>query len=535
MIAVMLSSVSCLDKEPLMAVTPDSYWQSEDDVERWMIGMYDALQTTMAANMYLWGEARSDNAEQAASGSTATPYLTNSLVSSLSSSSWTSLYRTISLANSAIKYIPTVEGISDEAYNKYLAEAYTMRALMYFQAIRIWGDLPLITEPYEGLEGQTMYYSRSNVVDVMALIRNDIDMAIELFDSSTQVYRLTAGAAYALKADVHMWCAGTDDWFADSTVADRTAFPVTHEGIKAEYESVVAAAQMLDDLGYLSPTSYAINEDWKLTFEDPTTSSEAIFFIQWDATNDGTPAFATHIARSGNPTFKMHNDLWDELCSRNDGDLEMPQIMDYRYFYMTDVMYLLYSKSQDYIGESSYDQLSLNMYFAKYSYWDENRDNGDDNPTGGYEPASELTDYFDLPIYRYTDIDLLRAEALNKLGRDEEAAEIINDLRERTGYIYQNSFGETLNEVDAVNDPEQQGSYLQDIILKERQFELYGEGKRWYDLIRTGTVGTIMDPILASRGISTGYTSTPARILFPISSSAFESNSLLEQNDTYTK
>ena len=84
----------------------------------------------------------------------------------------------------------------------------------------------------------------------------------------------------------------------------------------------------------------------------------------------------------------------------------------------------------------------------------------------------------------------------------------------------------------ASNTPDPEA--LENAILIERQLELWGEGKRWYDLVRTGKVITTMDPILIERGIAEGFGDV-GKILFPIHSSVFEANPLIKQNEPYTQ
>jgi hypothetical protein len=59
---------------------------------------------------------------------------------------WNSHYQGIANANQAIKYIPDIE-MDQIKKNNLLAEAYFLRAYFYFNLVRIFGDVPLITEP----------------------------------------------------------------------------------------------------------------------------------------------------------------------------------------------------------------------------------------------------------------------------------------------------------------------------------------------------------------------------------------------------
>ena len=90
-----------------------------------------------------------------------------------------------------------------------------------------------------------------------------------------------------------------------------------------------------------------------------------------------------------------------------------------------------------------------------------------------------------VPFYRYADILLLRAEALNKQQRQEEALELLNMIRERAGL--------SLKTMDDFTNASDRTLAMEDAILQERQLELLGEGRRWFDLIRTGRAMKVMN------------------------------------------
>jgi hypothetical protein len=126
------------------------------------------------------------------------------------------------------------------------------------------------------------------------------------------------------------------------------------------------------------------------------------------------------------------------------------------------------------------------------------------------------------------DILLLRAEALNKTSADKTPVfTIINRIRTLRGAT-------PLVATDYPTDRD-----VETAILDERQMELFAEGKRWFDLVRTGRVIEVMDPKVRYRqqllNISQTGFDDPRKILWPISRQALTRNELIKQNEPYSE
>jgi starch-binding outer membrane protein, SusD/RagB family len=78
---------------------------------------------------------------------------------------------------------------------------------------------------------------------------------------------------------------------------------------------------------------------------------------------------------------------------------------------------------------------------------------------------------------------------------------------------------------------------MENAILEERKLELYMEAKRWFDLVRTGKVITVMDKYYRERQAKRGTTPTgfgdPRTVLWPIHRNVLNSNPVLTQNPPY--
>ena len=144
-----------------------------------------------------------------------------------------------------------------------------------------------------------------------------------------------------------------------------------------------------------------------------------------------------------------------------------------------------------------------------------------DNPNGRrvfkYWPDSDIAGPAygnDIPVIRYADVLLSRAEALNELnGPNQESVDLVNEVRDRAGVSW----------IDLANFPTKEA--LRDHILQERAWEFYLEGHRRLDLIRHGK--------LIERAQDRGLPAEDFHVRFPIPTFAMDANQNLEQNPGY--
>ncbi len=120
----------------------------------------------------------------------------------------------------------------------------------------------------------------------------------------------------------------------------------------------------------------------------------------------------------------------------------------------------------------------------------------------------------DIPVIRYADILLSRAEALNEVqGPNQESIDLINQIRTRAAVP-------AIKLADFASKEK-----LRDHLLKERGWEFFTEGKRREDQIRMGT--------FISSAIARGKNAQPFHVLYPLPQSEIEANPNLTQNEGY--
>ena len=478
-----------------------------------MAGMYGSFQQAMVGesnqrNKYTyWGEGRSDNFERGGnSGNDFGEMQINGLTAGNTWADWTSLYRVINLANMNIKYIPGIAEtepnkalVTQEIIDRNLAESYGMRAICYFYVVRVWGDAVVRTEPYEDLaeSPERPRESREKVID--ELIIPDLLKAYELIKKSAtpNVFYINEGAICATLVDVYMWKASLTKnqedyknamkWFGNLAKA------------KAPTGKVYTAASMTD----LQPTA-----TWNNMFTDPSKSNEAIWNIHWDFFKNGCACMTAVSVTSNNTSLIIDTEIFNSWPATNPTDIRVKATFDVTKTQRDRVW-------KYYVG--SYTTPGVNGATGTYSVPDANR--------------TQQSNVFPV-MYRLGDQFLLYAEALNKTGDQLNAIKYLNFIRKRAGLT------EYTSADDAVNTPEK----LEKAIIQERRWELFGEGKRWFDLVRTGLVIEVMDPIVKRRQVTTGvdlenvtgWGTDVRKYYWPLHRNVLNSNSLLVQNQPYS-
>ena len=428
----LMGMTSCLNEflepEPLNLITHENYWQSESDARAALNAAYAQLQQTYKAGFIFWLEARGDNFIGSSSGTY--PYQAvcyNNPSSSYPCCNWNNWYKVVSIANYGIHFIPGMTGKLAEAKQRHLlSEAYFLRAYAYFNMVRIWGDVPLVTEPTLTKSDVVKPY-RTDKELVMEQIIRDLDSAAVMVDLGVEeLYLYSAGALYALVTEVAMW---THDYERALDFSQQLIDLNRYSLELADFAKVCCDANTTDNIWTMA-WSYAANGDNSITISYNTSANSVI------------------------PTKRIYEKWTEWEAQAGCADLRRIATLD--------------SARVNQYGDSHCKRHPS----AVVRSWK-------------WSPGEFLvqTDYREMPIplYRFADILLLRAEALNQTGDMAGAVEVMNRVRRRAGLP------------DRLTSDFADVEQLEDAILQERQFELFEEGKRWYDLVRTGRAMKVMN------------------------------------------
>jgi hypothetical protein len=117
---------------------------------------------------------------------------------------WTALYQGVKRTNVVIEKVPDIQ-MDETLKNKYLAEAKFIRALLYFDLVRAWGDVPLVTTTNPPLK-----LAKKPKEQIYELIIADLLFASQHLDEKSllaveDLGRATKGAAKSLLAKVYLF------------------------------------------------------------------------------------------------------------------------------------------------------------------------------------------------------------------------------------------------------------------------------------------------------------------------------------------
>jgi hypothetical protein len=519
LLIVSLSSCKKLvDETPLSDGTLDQFFHNKYDADAAIAGMYGAYQTTMIGESQFnnrityWGDARSDNMMNSTPNNNSNEIHFNSLTPNNTFSDWGPLYTVIGRANLNIAKFPEInnyakaaERISDATLKSYMAQSYAMRAMCYFYILRVWGDAPIWTTPYLDLS-QNAARPRAPKTEVRAQIISDLQTAYDLTvkGANSSTWYIGEGAISAMMADVYMWRSHDDVIMPDYTNA-IVWFKNVFKAKGPTGRTYNASGTTATGSGGTS-SDIASTADWKSIFTNPAANIETIWTINWNVNANGCPCMMGVSSTVNNTPMRTEKTLYAATTSwvRAGLDIRAKQSIDSAKSDNFDRVLKWY-------GPSGYVN-------AKSTYLTRAQS---DAVVGTDKPVF-------IPVYRLSDVFLLYAEALNKTGDRTNALRYLNLVHQRA----------TLPAYTAAQLATE--DLMENAILDERRWELFAEGKRWFDLTRTHKVFQAMDQLLRDRQLAagaaqTGWGTDTRRYIWPLNRNVLNANPALVQNPPYSE
>ena len=343
---------------------------------------------------------------------------------------------------------------NDRAYSEQnmtwdIAQARLLRAFLYYQMARIYGDVPLVKYSYDN--GSFPTIEPSSQASVLAYVKDELkkaaqDLPLVYGSKSNQYYYqnpeywtgilVNKNSAYALLAHLSAMTGN----YADCETYCQLVID-NQKAVTGKVSQYIPTASI-----YAASGMYSSNEQTNaayriMAFVTPYKGNEA----RYDGHLENMTLAAPYIRRSY-PDIYVSADSLRHIY---------PDVMDERAGIDTTTMTY---------RNAFFDMTTTYPIFKKVYVLQDGK--ASDVDFAVFSSA--------LVITRYEDIVLLMAEARWMLNRTEEALTLYNELREQRG------LGQKILSKDFNNDR----NAVIDEIFNERRRELVGEGWRWFDLIR---------------------------------------------------
>lgn len=487
---ILFTITSCkkefLEKAPLDTINTDNFYKTADDAVAAVNGAYQPLQWPKLYNFRMWtSDIMAGNSVVGAGGGTDgietqdeanfTTQPENAGVLDL----WRGPFPGILRCNLVLDKVPAIK--MDEALkNRILGEAKFLRGHYYFILARYFGDVPLILKPL--YPGDDLRPARTPKAEIYKQIIQDLQDAATLLPPAGQytgadVGRASKGAALGMLAKVHLTL--------------------------GEWQKVVEYADQVKALGY------ALNPKYEQNF-DPSNENtiESLFEVQYNNngkydfwSNENQASWASAFTGPRNSDMVAAGYGWNQptqefVNAYEPGDLRKDATVLYE-------------------GGPKFDGKDYKKSYSTTGY----------NLRKFLVPKSIAATFdnspLNFPVLRYADVLLMKAEALNELGRSADAQlpasdanATLNKVRARAG----------LADVTGLTK-----AALKEKILHERRMELAFEGQRWFDLVRVDN-GQYGLSFLRSIGKTNA---TEKHLLLPIPQQERDVNPNLTQNPGY--
>ena len=417
---------------------------------------------------------------------------------------WVRLYNCLSRVNAAINALNAMDD-SYELKQQRLGEMRFLRAYAHFLLKRLYKNIPFViksdmTQDEYAQLSNTEYTNNEG----WQLIADDLEFAYGVLPTTqADKGRPTRASAAAMLAKVYLYKAYRQD------------DPASHQVTEINRDDLAKVLQYTEE-GIYTAGGYGLEDDFHNNFRpEPQyeNGKESLWAMQYSS-NDGTNLGNCNwsyglmvpgiegVTDGGCDFYKPSQNLVNAFRTNTEG---LPFIDDFN------------SKDFDPANETADPRLWLTVGIAGFPYefnhklmmnrtqnW--SRSNGlygyhvtlkhNVDPESGYLIRSAL--WFGTPmnriVVRYADVLLMRAEAMAQLGRDQEAIELVNQLRNRAsrsiGMLagYDTNYGAKIRV-----KPYTDYSNALAKVKMERRLELAMESERFFDLVRWGEAAQVIN------------------------------------------
>lgn len=359
---------------------------------------------------------------------------------------WVDAYSGVKRCNDVLKYVQNLTGDAAKKNDYFTAQVLVLRAFYYNWLWKFWGNVPYYSE---NLESSPYLAKQITADELYARMIEDVEAAIglkvlPLKEVASQYGRVTQAMAYMLYAEIVMY------------QKDSSRYPKA-----LEYMTEIIKSPLYD-----------LADDYKEIFKvSGEWSEESIFEINYKSENA--------IRDWGNPTAAGGTVLPTLLSPNNWPSGTDGHNTGWGFCPVRQETYDRYSSSDDRRDATCWNAGAVGVDYNK-RYQDTGlfleKYAAQANGNEGQKATPELNYNNNWRIYRYSETLLNAAELLVRTGGSTtDAKTYLNKVRHRAGLA---------TELEPTLDN----------IIEERHLEFVGEGKRYWDLIRTDKAATVLVP-----------------------------------------
>ena len=483
-LSVFSSCSSFLEENPTDRLVVTNFYSTAKDAQAAVDATYAELDALYNRLMYMLADLPTDDMKNGLGMPNAflqnLEFLRIDAQNTFVGNMWVNCYAGISRANAAIANIPKIT-MDDALKNQRIGEAKFLRALYYFNLVRFFGDVPIITklESIDDAMGPRMPKDQVYQLIIDDLTFAETNLPLRKDYASKDEGRATKGAAKILLGKVYL----SKGDYAKSK--DKLAEVV---GAESTY-------------GYGLQPNYADN--WNPAKEP---GIEAVFYIDYKKspyTYNGEMGLA-------GPKYSIPG---GSIGVTNSNEADIPTRELYDQFDAKDTRRSKNFKF-DFLNPLTGKILTSSIPLSG-KYW-----------IDGILTALDCD--VNVHILRYADAILMYAEALNETGDQANALIQLNRIRTR-------AFGSNIGNLSPMSKDD-----FKKAVINERRLEFVHEGNRWFDLTRTGTFVQRMkdhsayEASVAEKNKTEIATNVKdAFLLMPIPQSEIDLNPALKQNPGY--
>lgn len=438
-----ITALNCadLEEDPIGTLAPDGFFKTPEDVEMAVFGAYGLMtkESFWGRKLSLTIQLLSDMSDIGNPSTSARrveinefrPDAANGMVSAF----WPTSYKVVAAANNAIFGAQNIEADA-EIKLALEAEGRFVRALVYYHLVRLFGDIPYVTDQTPANSMETL--SKTSEAEVYENIIADLEFAkahLPMTYPGDVRSRATSGSAHTLLASVYL----------------------TQEDWQNAYDN---AKWVIDNRGELN---YDLVADYQDLFNSALHDGqvETVFSLDYLGIVVGKAGTNDDFMGALNGIRGADKNGWGVSVPSMKAFESFPDD-DYRKSVTFEVETLIEDSLVHYQDYPFEQRPHCAKYFRNY---------------GNAQNEGRKTDN-NYAMFRYAEVLLIAAEALNELsGPTAEAQGYVNAVRERARNG--NATPADVSAVEAAN-----ADAFRNAVLEERRIELAFEFKRWYDIKR---------------------------------------------------